>query len=177
MKQIALLALCLLAVAAPAFAINGVGDISIYADDQGNSCALLLPGGPPVDTYIVQKFLPGEGSTGCRFKVIIPNGVFSSFSTTFVPVGNYTGDLSIAYGVCIQTTTVIGKITFFTAAPTCGYVSIVAADNFANPIATDCLFGEYTVKTGQGIMNPDGTCVCQVANQPTSWGKVKALYR
>jgi hypothetical protein len=63
------------------------------------------------------------------------------------------------------------------AVAACSYVSVVNADNFVNPIATDCLFGEYPIKTGQAIVNPDGSCQCNVATQPSTWGRVKSLYR
>src|SRR5262249_35019512 len=97
---------------------------------------------------------------------------------TFTPIGNVTSDESLGYGSCVSTTTNLGNLLFINTAavPACGYVSVVAADNFANPIATDCVFGEYTVKTGQAIMNPNAGCQCNIATQPTSWGKVKALY-
>jgi hypothetical protein len=183
MKRFALLMISLLALAAPAFAqINPlVGDISMYNDDQGSSCNIVANGGGAfLQPFMVQKFASGGGCTGIRFKITVPTGMnIVGFSTTFVPVGNVANDLSIAYGICVSTTTVIGQLQVLSvsASPTCSYLSVVAADNFANPIATDCSFGEYPIKVGQAIVNPDGGCQCNVATQPTSWGRVKALYR
>ncbi len=179
MKHIAILMISLLtlAIAAPAFA-QAVGDISAYADDQGNSCSVTAPAGI-VTVYVVHKFSDGGSATGARFKVTVPSGLaILAFTTTFVPIGNISGDLSLGYGTCISSTTSLGSILMNSSNPAaCSYISVVAADNFANPIATDCTFGEYTVKTGQAIANPDGTCACSVATEPTSWGRVKALYR
>jgi hypothetical protein len=185
MKRFSLLmvSLLVLALAAPAYAqlLTHVGDISAYADDLGSSCNITAPGGGGLLTvYVVHKFTDGGGATGSRFKGTFPSGLsFVAFNTPFVPIGNFTTDLSLGYGFCISTTTSLGSALFInaTASPACSYVSIVAADNFVNPIATDCSFGEYTVKTGQAIVNPNGTCQCNVPTQPTSWGKVKALYR
>ncbi|HET6348069.1 MAG TPA: hypothetical protein VFH88_03205 [Candidatus Krumholzibacteria bacterium] len=181
MKRIGLLVLLIVAFAAPAFAVGEVGDISAYADDQGAVCNLTSPGGNAIEfIYIVQKFSDGGSATGCRFKVTVPTGLtILSFTTSFVPIGDIKNDLSLAYGFCITQTTSLGYILAqsTSASPTCSYVSVVAADNFANAIATDCSFGEYTVGTGQGIVNPDGTCQCNIAVQPSTWGKVKALYR
>jgi hypothetical protein len=179
MKRLALTLVFLLTVAfaANAFA-TAVGDISAYADDQGNSCNIAAPAGL-VTVYIVHKFSDGGSATGCRFKVATPAGMtFLAFNNAFTPIGNITTDISLGYGVCITTTTNLGSILYNSAGPAaCTLVSVTAADNFANPIATDCSFGEYTVKTGSGILNPDGTCQCNIATQPTTWGSVKALYR
>jgi hypothetical protein len=183
MKRFSLLMVSLLVLAAPAYAqlLEHVGDISAYADDQGSSCNIAAPGGGGLVTvFVVQKFSDGGGATGCRFKGTFPASLsFVAFNTSFVPIGNFTNDLSLGYGFCISTTTSLGSALFInaTASPACSYVSIVAADNFANAIATDCSFGEYTVKTGQAIVNPDQSCQCNVPTQPTSWGRVKALYR
>jgi hypothetical protein len=183
MKRFALLMVCLLALAAPAFGqITGkVGDISAYADDQGSNCNITAAGGNSlVMVHLVHKFSDGGGATGARFKAVFPTGfTFLGFTPTGVPIGDIRTDLSLGYGVCITGTTDLGTVSLFsvTASPTCSYLSIVAADNFANPIATDCSFGEYTVKTGSAIVNPDGTCQCNIATQPTTWGKVKSLYR
>ena len=180
MKRLALTLVFLLTVAfaANAFA-TAVGDISAYADDQGNSCNIATPAGL-VTVYVVHKFSDGGSATGCRFKVTYPAGLtYLAFNQNYTPIGNITTDLSLGYGVCISTTSSLGSILFSSggAVAACSHISVVAADNFPNPIATDCSFGEYTVKTGTGIANADGTCQCNVATEPTSWGKVKALYR
>jgi hypothetical protein len=181
MKRFALIMVCLLALSAPAYAqLDGhVGDISAYADDTGSSCNINAPGGGGLlNVYIVHKFSDGGGATGCRFKVLFPATGLSyvTFSTTFTPIGNPTIDLSLGYGGCITTTTNLGNLLFINTAavPACGYVTFTAPDGgfYATPIATDCVFGEYVVKTGSGIMNPDGSCQCNVATEPTSWGKV-----
>jgi hypothetical protein len=184
MKRFALLFLIVLAVAAPAFAQypDGLtGDISVYADDQGNSCDVLAPGGGGLVTYyIVHKFSDGGSATGARFKATFPAGLsFVTFSTTFVPIGNLATDLSLGYGTCNSTTISLGSILCISAAPSpaCSYISIAAADNFSDPITTDCLFGEYKVEVGQAIVNNDGSCPCNIATQSSTWGKVKSLYR
>jgi hypothetical protein len=183
MKRFALLMVCLLALAAPAFGqIEGkVGDISAYADDQGSNCNITAPGGGGLVTvFVVHKFSDGGGATGARFKGVAPGGLsFVAFNTPFVPIGNFSQDLSLGYGLCITETTSLGSALYVnaTAPAACSLLTIAAADNFANPIATDCLFGEYTVKTGSAIMNPTGACQCNIATQPSTWGRVKSLYR
>lgn len=177
MKRFALTVLLVMVLAAPAMA--GVGDMSIYADNQGNSCNLVYAGGAPGTAYMVQKFGPGDESTGVRLKVTVPVGVSMFFNTSYVPVGDIAIDLSIGYGVCINTTTVIGTFTLFSgSAPApCSLMSVAIPDGFATALATDCGFVKFPLKVGSGIFNPDGTCQCDIATEPTSWGKVKALYR
>lgn len=184
MKRIALLTICLVALAAPAFsqAINPlVGDISMYNDDQGSNCNIVANGGGAfLQPYMIQKFSNGGGATGLRFKITVPTGMsIVGFGTIYVPIGDVKGDLSLAYGVCQQSQFVVGQLQVLSlsASPACSYISVVAADNFANPIATDCNFGEYPIKVGQAIVNSDGSCPCSIATEPTSWGKVKSLYR
>jgi len=182
MKRFALLILCLVAFATPALALNGVGDISAYADDQGNDCNILAPGGGGLlHVYVVHKFQPGDEGTYCRFKGVWPTGLtFFSFSVgPYVSIGNFATDISVAYGTCQTTTVTVGDALFqtVTASPTCSYFDLIAADGQATPLATRCDFGEFEVGVGQGIVNPDGTCQCTIATEPTSWGKVKALYR
>jgi len=184
MKRIGLLFILILAIAAPVFAQypdGATGDISAYADETGSACDLAANGGnAPVPLFIVHKFSDGGGATGCRFKITTPAGMsIFGFNTTFVPIGQVTSDLSLGYGVCINATTSLGSVIAFssTPSPLCSYVSVVAADNFSDPISTDCSFGEYKVETGQAIVNNDGNCPCNIATQPSSWGKVKSLYR
>ena len=180
MKRFALMVLVVLALAAPAFG-QGVGDLSIYADDQGNICDITANGGGTfMQPFVIQKFGTSEGSTGCRFKITVPVGMsIVGFNTTFVPVGNVGSDLSLAYGVCLTTTTVLGNLQALSisASPACSYISVLAADNFTTPIATDCSFGEYIMGAGQAIVNNDGSCPCNIATSPSTWGKVKSLYR
>lgn len=180
MKRFGLMVVFLLVLAAPAFADNGVGDVSVYADDQGNSCDVTNPGSGIINVYIVHKFLPGEEATASRFKVEFPSGIlFLAFSTSFVPLGTLTTDISIGYGVCVTSNTHIGTALCQGVGPTtaCSYITVANADILPNPISTTCLFEERTMGAGQAIVNNDGSCPCNIAAESTSWGRVKALYR
>jgi len=179
MKRIALIVLSLLALAAPAF--GQVGDISLYADDQGNSCDITDPGGFWGDKlFVVHKFQPGEESIGIRFKIVPPVGAtwtFISFSSTYTTVGGAGDDLSVGYGVCQTTTTLVGAAIVNSAvpAPACSYVSI--GPGLPGILGLACNFAEIPIRHGEGIVNGNGGCPCNVAVETTSWGKVKALYR
>ena len=180
MKRFALLMLGLMVLAVPAMAdINPlVGDISIYADQEGTSCDLTFSQGG--HWYLIHKFDPGEQATGARFKLVVPAEVIIAGSTQYVTIGNLATDLSIAYGFCTNSSIVIYDLQTFGAAPaTCAYATLTLPDVVSPyPLATDCDFGEYEMKVGQGIINNAGGCpACNVKAEATSWGKVKALYR
>jgi hypothetical protein len=183
MKRFALLIVCLVAMATPALAINGVGDVSVYADDQGSNCNISSPGGGGlVHVYVVHKFQPGEQGTYSRFKGEWPAGMtfLGAFNVgSNVAIGTFDNDVAVAYGVCVTSTHLVGDALFTTSgvSPTCSYFNLVASVGQTTPLATDCTFAEFEVATGQGIVNPDAGCQCSIATEPTSWGRVKALYR
>jgi hypothetical protein len=180
MKRFGLLMLVLVVLASPAFGRDPVGDVSAYADAAGTDCNITDNGGGGLLTiYVVHKFRPGESANGLRFKMDSPAGAtwnYLSFSSTFTTVGQANSDISVGYGVCQSTTTTTGSALYLSivASPSCGYVNFVPG--FTPVIATACDFGEHPLDHGQGIVNPTGACQCNVATQPTSWGKVKALY-
>ena len=180
MKRFGLLMLVLLVVSAPAFGREPVGDISVYADAAGSSCNITDNGGL-LQIHLVHKFRAGEGATGCRFMVQPPAGSnwsYIAFSTTFTAVGQPNSDVSLGYGPCQTTDVDLGTIlyTSITPSPACGYINILPGLP-GTVIATDCIFGQHLLDHGQGIANPNGTCQCTIATEPTSWGRVKALYR
>lgn len=183
MKRFALLVGILMALASPVFAINGVGDIGLYADDLGNSCEISAPGSPsPFNIYLVHKFLPGEESTGSRFKVQFPAGIiFFAFSAnpSMVPGGTLTADQTIGYGSCVTANTSLGfaLVQAPSAVAACSYVSILGSDFTGLVQATNCSFEEFIVGAGQAIVNPDDSCHCNIATHQSTWGKVKSLYR
>jgi opacity protein-like surface antigen len=183
MKRFALLVVLLMALATPVFAINGVGDIGIFADDQGNSCEIAALGSPaPFNIYIVHKFLPGEESTGSRFKVSFPAGIiFFAFSAnpSMVPGGTLTSDQTIGYGSCVTANTSLGfaLVQAPSAVTECSYVSVLGSDFTGLVQATNCSFEEFIAGAGQGIVNPNDGCRCNIATHQSTWGKVKSLYR
>ena len=180
----ATIAIILLSILAPVFALAGVGHLGIYADDQGTTCELRDPGNSLITGYIVHKFgLPGDNATGCRFRIEVPAAatwMYLTFSTPFVPVGTANLDLSVDYGVCLETTTLIGSALWYstTPCPPCGAIAMKPAPGFETMIATDCTFAEFPISGYNAVVNADASCCCDCwATRPSTWGSVKALYR
>lgn len=175
MKKVLLLVAAALMVASVAIATPD--HISVYTDNTGASCNLAA-GFSATATVLYQGFTPG-GSTGARFKVVPPAGgsVIFSFQTTYVTIGTITNDLSIAYGGCVEGTFPIGTLLAQWAPGNGG--AVVAADGFPGILMTDCQFGEYPATGGTFCVASPSECFCTppVANEPSTWGKVKSLYR
>lgn len=167
MKKVLLLMVAALMISSVAMAGSHFG---VYADGTANSC-VLAPGFTST-AAVVEKF--SAGSTGSRFKVVLPAGSsFFSFNTTFVPIGTLTSDLSLGYGQCLNGTIPLGTIV---AILNPGTISVLPADAFANIIFTDCSFGEYNGTGGFAYVGGTGDCG-EVATESTTWGQVKSLYR
>ena len=62
---------------------------------------------------------------------------------------------------------------------TCSELSIVAVPDFSEPICTGCWFSEEPCWGYDPVhVNCEGAFNCNpVAVEPTTWGRVKALYR
>lgn len=188
MKKFVLTVLAIAVMAAPAAA--QVGDISTYADAAGTSCNVADATGPFVfkDVFLLHKHT--GGATAAQFKVNLTGGSTMVFSSQTIPdgmlnLGNANDDISIAYGGCVQGDFLILTVTYlaFGTSPACSRIVLEPAATSAIPgeiAAVDCATPSgnlFVPGNGQAIINPDGTCQCDVAAHTTTWGGIKALYR
>ena len=174
MKKVLLLMVAVLMVSSVAMADM----ITINTDASGSSC--LLAPGFTTTTAILHKY--STGSTGDRFYLDTSaagagTSVFS-FTTSWVTVGTIQTDLSVAYGVCLDTSTgpiLLGTIVAQLVGP--GSIAIKAAPIIGQIIYTDCSFGEHPASGGTAYIGTQ-TGPCEpIATQQSTWGAVKALYR
>lgn len=166
MKRVLLLLIAVLMIAS----VGTAGHISIYTDANGETCDF-APGFNP-NVHIVEKFSPG--STGVRFKMDPGPSLVFGFNTPFVPVGNLTTDLSLAYGQCLNGSIVLGTVIMQLNGPST--MQIQAADGFPFILWTSCVFEEL-VGTGGIACVLTQQCYCGIAVESSTWGSVKALYR
>jgi hypothetical protein len=166
----------------PAAAQPGVGWLGIYGDDQGNLYTISDPGSNSLLTlYIIQRFNPQDECTGVRFRIQTPTGAswtYLTFASSFTTIGTANTDISIGYGGCLTSATVIGEVLYLSVvkSPACGIVSIQPAELQTSVLASDCTFTEFTMRSYEAYVNPDGSCY-PGPTMPTTWGRVKALYR
>jgi hypothetical protein len=103
-----------------------------------------------------------------------------------VNVSNSQYDWSIAFGGCTQPgePSYLGAISYLISnqALPCCIVSAYPSDPMQYFKFTDCDFGEHPLEPTKSIVvNPSESCGCQsgilTATEPTTWGRLKSLYR
>lgn len=168
-----------LTVAAPAMAVQ---DIGIFADAAGTSCEIADPGGNvQVKVYIVQTS-PVQPVVGSAWKLEWDAGMSMDYvsddTSPYSKVGDAVNGVSIFYFTCTAGTFVIDTVTFLshgTSAP-CSYMRL-GPHPTQNRVIIQCNFAGTPFHGGEGIVNPNDNCHCTLATEPTTWGRVKSLYR
>lgn len=188
MKKFVLTVLAIVAAASPAFAQNG--DISAYADAAGTSCNVLDNTAPFafIDVFLLHKHT--GGGTAAQFTVTLTGGhTLSYISVTEAPgmlrIGEANVDMSLAYGGCLVGDFLIATVRYLGngTSAACARVTLTPAPTTPIPgeiAAVDCVQPSgnlYVPGNGQAIINPDGTCQCNVPVSTKTWGGIKALYR
>jgi hypothetical protein len=158
--------------AAPAHA-----DRILLFSDPGFSDSTLVDDAPRTATvYVVHTDFWGTGS---RFRIAADpgfTGVWLGQASPYFTLGNSTTDVNIAYAACLQGPVLILTATYqlFGTSSACSGLRIAPANGQPCVIAT----------SGGGCI--DEVCVrdlgslqvnCPVATEPSTWGRVKALYR
>jgi hypothetical protein len=179
MKKALLLTLVLMLGAGMAFAQQG--SIGIFRDITGTNCNLLdaVPGLTPY--YVVQ--VNTVGSTACAFAAPKPTCMTAMYLSDTgvwpVSLGNSQTLASVGYGACKVGNVHVLTVNYFTSGttPACCRYFITAGTAPSGQIETvDCADNLHFVTGGQGIVNSNGTCLCNVPVEDTTWGGVKALY-
>jgi len=181
MKFPVLLVLGLVLLAAPAYAVTA--QLELFSDANGTACSLSDAAGL-VTVYVVQT--TGEVTSGVRFSAPKPacwNATWAG--DDYGPLGGESGNsqtvADVAYGECRTPPTLVVQMRFLSVGATpacCAYNTLDAV------IYSDCIFPafhDHPLETGPRsvTINPDASCPCQlpVATEPTTWGRVKSLYR
>lgn len=169
MKKVLLLMMAVLMVSSVAMADH----FGLYSDASGSSCLLTLGFNPNVT--LIEKF--STGTTGSRLKVDMGGNGNFGFTTSFVPVGTIGTDISIGYGLCLTGSVVLGTLTMNLTVPG-STMAVLPAVGFPSILYTDCGFVKLPGTGGIAHVGTGNAQDCgEVATEPTSWGKVKALYR
>jgi hypothetical protein len=172
MKRCSLLFLVLLFLASFAHAER----LLIYSDAALTNVTLNDNAPRIANLYVVHDMF---GGTGIRFRVA-PGagfaGVWLGETTPFVKIGNSVSDVSVGYGLCLSGPYLILTISYqlFGTSAACSGVQVAPAAGFPCVIigSVGCAFVEMCVyDLGAVHVN------CAVPTEPTTWGKVKSLYR
>lgn len=126
-----------------------------------------------VNLYVVHTDF--THSVGVRFATEASagfTGVWLSETSAYFTVGNSTTDISIAYGACLEPPVLALTMSYqLFGSSSCSSLGVVPPNGFPFIVCDEGCFGEYTCDGGAMKVN------CPVATEPTTWGKVKALYR
>jgi hypothetical protein len=156
--------------------------IELYTDAARTSCEL-NDQGTAVRTIYMFETGPNK-STGVRFSTPAPcwlGVTWVGCASSYTTLGNPRIDISVAYGLCLQPPILIAQAVYLStgaAAPCCDVAVMPPAGT--GIIHTNCLFGEDPAVAGQKVViNPNASCMCAgpVAVEPSTWGRVKSLYR
>jgi len=163
------------------------GNITVFADPAGSSCAIVdqVPG--LFTLYVLHTNM--DGMVSSDFRVIESSGFHATYVNETVPpihVGSLQAGISVGYGACVVGPLLLGTITYAgdgTSVP-CSTIDVVGNPNSVESSyawTQSCLFDILAApQMGSLYVNPQaGQCGpwCALATQPTTWGRVKALYR
>ena len=175
MKKL-LLALAILALAAPVFAQNGY--VGLFADANHSDCDIYLAGGfMPFDTWI--WFIHPLGVQAAEYRIVAPSYVILSTVTTnpeiSVTLGDPVSGISVAFYGCNIGWVWTQRIACYLTGPGPGYVMIdkrpevpaiqLCSCELGFPIYPATVLNHLAI--GQG---------CQIATEESSWGAIKSLF-
>jgi hypothetical protein len=161
--------------------------ISVYGETDGLECYKAWTPGVPATVYVIHK-AGIEQRSGTAFKILDNTGfVQAGWSAgALLGIGDpYNIGLQVAYGECRSFDTVVASLAFigFTAPTSCDQgLRVVGHDFFGSePVASLCGPPPQTIVAITGgrfsFYAVCGFCGEFVATEPSTWGKVKALYR
>ena len=166
-----------------AIAQDSPGNISVFADNNASSCALLDQNEEQFTVYVFHTNVSGMAFSDFR---VTASGGFSAtyLNETYAQpghVGDFRNGISLAYGLCMNGPLLLGSISYqgHGTSASCSYLDVVAW-RYPWPATEDCSFEDHPAPPlGKLYVNPSPQCqpFCTVATQPTTWGSVKALYR
>jgi hypothetical protein len=162
--------------------------INSFSDPEGLNCIIADDHVGPITVYIFHWATPG--AVALQFRVETGAGFTGFFVSHQVPpgfldIGTPPDDYVVSYPGCLSGRFLISTLTYFglgTSEP-CSHIWIRPAPTSPIPgeiVVADCNF-QYVVGTtsGPAVVNDDGSCWpwCIGPVEPSTWGKVKALYR
>jgi hypothetical protein len=161
--------------------------VDLYTDANRSGCEVSDQGAA---LHIIYLVLAGNtSSTGVRFSAPKPDCWLGSTwaGDTIVQggqIGNSQSDWSVGFGECKTLPFLFARVSYFATGGGLSCCQMLAKNSTPSPgtfVWTDCGFGEYPLQPdGQKVViNPNSSCRCQnpLATEPTTWGRVKSLYR
>ncbi|HKW14439.1 MAG TPA: hypothetical protein VJS69_08140 [Candidatus Krumholzibacteria bacterium] len=165
-------------VLAASSARAGLWELHIYSDAALTDSTISDSSPRIVNFYVVEKGY-FSGATGVRFSTEPTagfTGVWLGDATSYFKMGTSPTDIAVGYAACIPPPILVITMTYQlygTSAP-CSELRIAPPACCSGVVApdVDCSFGEGQITDLRSLhIN------CPVVTEPTTWGRVKALYR
>lgn len=167
------------------------GRIMLYSDAGLSECSLTNMGSGITDVYVVHSTSGTDGAnldfTGIVLRLTPSTGFNGAWLEDIVPAGMSSNGTSpsgigIGYGTCRFGELLALHVRYEMQGPSlsCSFVEAVPYPSYPWIIETTCGEGlEFPVDDGRIFVNPDSSCPCEapLATEPTTWGRIKAMYR
>jgi hypothetical protein len=174
-------AVLLVLAASPAAPQHDVGSIGVFSDPIGGSCDITDAFGVVTAEVVLVNSL---GAVQVEFAVEESDGVEMVYANETVHFtlkqGSTRGGIKILFGACRTGSVHLATIRYSGTGTTgtCSDIRIVPHPSVGSVRIYDCEANPYTTpRGGAALVRNDGGCSCNVAAEPTTWGRVKSLYR
>lgn len=174
MHRLPLIVLTMLVLAS---SVHAAHKLRIYSDSALTDSTLSDSVPRVVTLYVVESGF--GGATGVIFSTEPTpgfTGVWLSDASSYLFVGNSQTSITIGYGTCHPAPVLALTMTYqlFGTSSPCSELRIAPPDGFQCAISpdSDCHFFEICIRD-LGSLRVD----CALATEPSTWGRVKALYR
>jgi hypothetical protein len=160
---------------------------NIYSDPAFTSKEAFDTAPATLTLFVVHEnpVLADQGRTYSEFR-IVPSvgftGVWLSETSPFPVIGASPTGIQIGYSYCVSLPALVLEVTYavFGTSEDCSYLDVVEhpQNMFGEdvPVTVDCNFVYFSGTGGRLTVNPTANCP-PVPVEPSTWGKVKALYR
>jgi len=179
MRSHLLLAGCLLFLVGPSRADK----IGLYSDSSRNRCA--MPSTPFVAQTVYVFHTLSSGTTGSSWRIENTSGLLalsSSCGGLSITGDPFTG-VSLTYGSCLTGDFQICQLQLLKLTsgpvPGCYQLRVLGFPGDA-PLAADCSDNEFGVGSGFFTFDIEGKINCwdcATPIRPTTWGRVRSMYR
>jgi hypothetical protein len=154
------------------------GRLSLYVDAALSDSTLLDSAPQIVDIYVVHRIVGGDNAYAIRFRLSASSGFTGTWledviTSGITAVGTSPGGIALGYNACREGEVLLLRARYQlggTSSP-CSYLEVVPYPGVPYIETMTCSFESLVVDGGQLLVN------CPVPVGPTTWGRIKALYR
>ena len=165
------------------------GRVALYSDAGLSQCSLADTGPGVSEIHVVHELSAlaiVEGVTGISFRLVSSAGFTGTWVEDIVSPGMAAAGGSqvgthLGYGGCKHTDVMMLRVRYQLqgTSTSCSSISATAYPELCCIVTSTCNFIEFPVDDGVLIVNGNQSCPCgaTVATKPSTWGRIKAMYR